>query len=144
MQQVVLSGHQQWTRFIKFENIFFLNFIQILSSPPPLPPPFLLPSTSPGPSFVEFYRAQSPECVLIFGKKNRMCVNYRNQISKVVYIKKLTCSAPSTWVSKRHWGGQSELRMNCRRRLRLVDWFMLKVCNPCRSVSFLGKTTHFG
>ena len=37
-----------------------------------------------------------------------MCVNYRNQISKVVYIKKSTCSAPSTWVSKRHWMSQSE------------------------------------
>ena len=34
MQQVVLSGRQQWTRIIKFE--FFLNFIQIFSfSPPP-------------------------------------------------------------------------------------------------------------
>ena len=44
MQQVVLSGRQQWTRFIKFENNFFLNFIQILSSsPPPPPPPLHLP-----------------------------------------------------------------------------------------------------
>ena len=38
-------------------------------------------------------RAQSPECVLIF-RKNRMCVNYRNQTSQVVYIKMLICSAP--------------------------------------------------
>ena len=41
-------------------------------------------------------------------KKNRLCVNYRNPISKVVCVKKLTCSAPSTCVSKRHWVGQSE------------------------------------
>ena len=37
-----------------------------------------------------------------------MCVKYRNQISNVVYVKKLTCSASLTWVSKRHWVSQSE------------------------------------
>ena len=53
------------------------------------------------------YRNQT-ECVN-FRKKNRMCVlTIWIQISKVVYVKKLTCSAPSTWVSKRHWVGQSE------------------------------------
>ena len=38
MQQVVLSGHQQLTRFIKFENKVFLNFF---APPPPPPRPFL-------------------------------------------------------------------------------------------------------
>ena len=38
-------------------------------------------------------RAQSPECVLIL-EKNRMCANYMNQTSKVVYIQMLICSAP--------------------------------------------------
>ena len=45
----------------------------------------------------------SHQNVCKFLEKNRMCVNYRNQISKVVYVKKLTYSAPSTWISKRHW-----------------------------------------
>ena len=41
---------------------------------------------------VDFDWAQSPECVLIFEKN----------------VKKLTCSALSTWVSKRNWVGQSK------------------------------------
>ena len=41
---------------------------------------------------VEFDWAQSPECVSIFEKN----------------VKKLTCSALSTWVSKRQWVGRSK------------------------------------
>ena len=110
MQQVVLNSNRLDLSNLK---IFVLNFIQSLSSLPPLsPPPLHLPRAQLG----RIWQGTVTRMCVNFREKNRMCVNYRNQISKVVYIKILTCSAPSTWVSKRHWVGQRERRMKCRGR----------------------------